>query len=165
MDDQNNVKRAAMEELFPLLSEQLKQGGSVRLTVTGNSMYPLFRGGVDSVVLTAAKKIKKYDIPLYRRKDGSFVLHRVVREKNGVYTLLGDNQLLKETPIYADQMLAVVKGFYRGRNYTPCTKLWYRFYARVWTAFIPMRPALLKCALKLRRATMRRDKKQENGQA
>ena len=38
-------------------------------------MLPLLVQGRDTVVLTAATEpLEKYDIPLYRRKDGSFVL-------------------------------------------------------------------------------------------
>lgn len=45
------VKVAKMDELSPILISVLETGSSVKLTVTGNSMYPLFRNGVDIVVL------------------------------------------------------------------------------------------------------------------
>ena len=41
-------------------------------------MLPLLREGVDSVMLSLAEEIKKYDMVLYQRDDGQFVLHRVV---------------------------------------------------------------------------------------
>ena len=55
-------------------------GQSVRFSPRGVSMLPMLRQGRDSVVLSPApKQLRKYDLPLYRRDDGSYVLHRVVK--------------------------------------------------------------------------------------
>ena len=78
---------------MPLLEEKLSEGGSVELPITGTSMLPLLVQGRDRVIISKAdKQLKKYDLPLYKRDDGAFVLHRVVAACGGTYTMCGDNQ-------------------------------------------------------------------------
>jgi hypothetical protein len=85
------LKVVSIEELYPVFSEKLQSGGSFILTVTGNSMFPLFRHGLDSIeVFPAPDKLKKNDMPLYRRDAGQFVMHRIVGfDGNGDYILCG----------------------------------------------------------------------------
>lgn len=106
-----------MKELFPLIEEGIKNGGQYRFYPRGVSMLPLIRQGVDSVVLCAVSDIKKYDIILYTRDDGTFVLHRVVGLRDGKYDLCGDNQCFVEKGIRLDQVKAIVSGLYRDDNY------------------------------------------------
>ena len=85
-----------LAELMPLIEEQLESGQSVRFSPKGVSMLPMLRQGRDQVTLTALHgSPKKYDILLYRRGNGSFVLHRVVKIGN-TYTCIGDNQFVYE---------------------------------------------------------------------
>ena len=42
------TKDVPLEELMPLISEQLEKGNAVRLTPQGTSMLPLLRPGQDS---------------------------------------------------------------------------------------------------------------------
>ena len=76
-----------LEALMPLILEQLEAGKNVRFSPRGISMLPMLRQGVDSVVLSPLpSRLKKYDLPLYRRKSGQYVLHRVVEA--GIPTLV-----------------------------------------------------------------------------
>lgn len=107
------------EELFPLISEQLASGGSVCIKPYGSSMLPLIRQGKDEVVLERyEKKAKRYDILFYRRKNGQFVLHRVVKfDKNGGYIIRGDHQFEYEKGITDEDVIAIVKEIRRdGRS-------------------------------------------------
>ena len=63
---------------------------------------------------------EQYPLPLYRRKDGSYVLHRVVNfGSDGSYTMCGDNQFSVEKGITDDDVIGVVTAFYRkGKPYT-----------------------------------------------
>ncbi len=99
------------KDLIPILQEQIRSGGIGRLGVTGTSMQPLLRNGKDSVLLSAAGAPRKNDILLYRRKNGQYVLHRVVKSGD---TLLccGDNQWQTE-PVLPEQVIAKVCGYYR----------------------------------------------------
>ena len=81
-----------LAELMPLICEKLEEGREVTFSPHGSSMLPLLKEGRDTVTLAKpAGKLKKYDIPLYRRENGQFVLHRVVRVGD-TYTCIGDNQ-------------------------------------------------------------------------
>ena len=69
-----------LDELMPLISERLSAGGSVRFSPHGTSMLPMLKDGRDQVVLSPLPdKLKKYDLPLYRRENGQYVLHRIVK--------------------------------------------------------------------------------------
>lgn len=124
---------------MPLLREQLAQGHSVRFSPRGISMLPMLRQGRDSVVFSPVpEKLQKYDLPLYQRDDGHFVLHRIV-EAGETYTCIGDNQFILEHGLRHDQMIAVVKIFYRGDKAHSVDELTYRIYCRFWHYSRPVR--------------------------
>lgn len=132
-----------LEQLLPLMQERLAVGESVQFTPHGTSMRPMLEGGRDQVVLSPLPdKLRKYDLPLYRRDNGQFVLHRIVKASQ-TYTCIGDNQFVLEPGVRPDQMLAVVTGFVRkGKSYA--TDSWkYRFYCRFWHISRPVRYAFL----------------------
>lgn len=145
-----------MDDLSAVLGEQLDKGGRVRLTVSGMSMYPLLRDGIDSVVLEKSASYKKGDIPLYIRSDGSYILHRIVGEQNGTYTLCGDNQLYKEEGVSRGRFIAKVVGFYRRSRYVPTGALWYRFYSFLWVDCFRLRPFFARIINVIRKIKHRR---------
>lgn len=141
MDLQKNKKNATIEELMPLISEKLNAGGSVRLHSTGMSMYPLFQHMRDEVVLESAegRSLKKYDMILYHRDNGQYVLHRIVGHDREGYILRGDAQYVNESPVRPDQVVACVTRFWRkGREHTS-GELGYRLYAALWVNSFPVR--------------------------
>ena len=98
-----------MEEVYPFILESIKDGGQFVLFPRGTSMNPTIYEGKDCVVLEETTQPQLFDIVLYRRKSGQFVLHRIMRIKNGKYTMCGDNQYLFEYGIEKEQIIAVVK--------------------------------------------------------
>ena len=69
------VRRVPMEQLGPLLKEQLSHGFA-RLPVTGSSMLPMLRQGRDIVRLIPSEYLPENGaIILYCRKNGQYVLH------------------------------------------------------------------------------------------
>ncbi len=131
------VKQVTLDEMFPLMAEQLKGGGTVVFKPKGISMLPLIRQGIDSVLLAPVKgKLKKYDIPLYRREDKSFILHRIVKVcPDGTYTMCGDNQTILEYGITDENIIGVVEGVYRKEKFISVKSLRFWLYSR----FIPLR--------------------------
>ena len=124
---------------MPLFLEQFQAGRSVRFSPRGVSMLPMLRQEIDSVVLSAVpEKLQKYDLPLYQRDDGKYILHRIV-EAGETYTCIGDNQFVAETGIRHDQMIARVTGFYRGETYHSVEEPGYRLYCRFWHYSRPVR--------------------------
>lgn len=114
----SGIKQVSLDEMFPVMEEKLKNGGRVVFKPKGTSMLPLIRQGKDRVALIKpSSRLKKNDIPFYRRSDGSFILHRIVSvEKDGSYTMCGDNQTLIEKGVTADMIVGVVDKVYRGER-------------------------------------------------
>lgn len=124
---------------MPLIRECLSNGQSVRFSPRGISMLPMLRQGIDSVVLSPAPEIlKKYDLPLYQREDGKYILHRIIGAGN-TYICIGDNQFVQEPGIRREQILALVTGFYRGDIYHSMEEPGYRLYCRLWHWSRPVR--------------------------
>ncbi len=121
-------------DLLPVMAEQLSSGGEVRFRPRGTSMLPFLMEGRDEVVLVSPpERLKKGDIPFYRRDDGAFVLHRVVGlESGGLYSLCGDNQYYRERGVRPDQIIAVVKAVYRKGRYIPASSAAYRLRGALW---------------------------------
>ncbi len=128
-----------MKDIFPLIEEGIKNGGKYRFYPKGDSMLPLIREGIDSVVLIEASKVNKYDMVLYIREDGSYVLHRVVKAEANGFSLCGDNQCVIERGIKPKQIKAAVAGFYRGEEYVPADDPRHIKYAKERIASIPFR--------------------------
>lgn len=125
-------KQIGLEQMMPLILEKLAQGHSVRLYPKGTSMLPMLRQGVDSVELSPLSgALKKYDLPLYKRENGQYVLHRIT-QAGETYTCIGDNQYAYEQGVRQDQLLAVVTGFYRGKKYRSVNCFSYKCYCRFW---------------------------------
>lgn len=125
-------KDLKMEQLMPLIRERLAAGQTVRFSPRGVSMLPMLRQGLDSVVLSPLPdKLEKYDLPLYQRESGQYVLHRIVAVGE-TYTCLGDNQFALEYGLTHSQMIAVVTAFYRGEKYHSVKEPGYRLYCRLW---------------------------------
>ncbi len=123
-----------------LIAERLAAGETVReLKFRGVSMLPMLRQGKDSVELSPLpEKLKKYDLPVYRREDGKYVMHRVVAVKEGYYLCLGDNTVAFET-VRPEQMVGVVSAFYRGDKRIETDDPGYQRYCRIWRLTRPWR--------------------------
>lgn len=136
---------------MPLIRERLAAGQTLRFSPRGTSMLPMLRQGRDSVVLAPVPAtLKKYDLPLYQRDNGQFVLHRVVAAGE-TYTCIGDNQFQLETGLRHDQMIAVVTAFSRGGREISVTSPGHRLYCRLWHWSRPVRYILRRGLSWLRR--------------
>lgn len=100
-----------MIELLPFIQEAFKKNKTFTIPITGTSMLPLLVQGRDRVTIAApennGKNLNVGDLPLYRRRDGAFVLHRIVKKENGTYTMCGDNQYELEKNILPEQIIGV----------------------------------------------------------
>jgi len=113
------------------MEEQIHAGKTVRFGPKGISMLPLIRQNIDSIVIAKApEKLKKYDLPLYRRLDGQFVLHRVVAVRKDGYVMCGDNQSVYEHGVPHNQILAIAVGMYRDNEFVSFENKDYIMYCR-----------------------------------
>ncbi|MBE7029041.1 MAG: hypothetical protein E7405_02190 [Ruminococcaceae bacterium] len=145
----NNRIYKTTKELTPFIKEMLENNKSVQLTVTGNSMFPLFKHLRDTVTVKKTDDYKKYDIILYLRKNGELVLHRVVKVKDEVFYLCGDNQILIEYPIYKDQIMGKVTSFVRKGKSIKADSFISKFYAVFWCFLLKVRKPVIKALLKI----------------
>ena len=132
MDSLPKQKNVALDTLMPMIRQELAEGGSVRFSPRGISMLPMLRQGLDTVTISPApEKLKKYDLPLYQRDNGKYILHRVIGVGQ-TYTCLGDNQFAKEYGVRHDQIIGLVTEFTRGERTVSVKNRWYQLYCRVW---------------------------------
>lgn len=140
-----------LDNLMPLFRERLAAGQKVQFSPRGISMLPMLRQGKDSVILSPLpENLRKYDIPLYQREDGKYILHRIV-EVGETYTCIGDNQYQYEPGIRREQMIAVVTAFTRGDREISVEHPVYRAYCTLWHRSRGIRYFLLRLKNKLRR--------------
>jgi len=133
------IREIQMNSLSPLIEEILSSGGTAEITVTGNSMYPMLKHRKSQVRLAKPEKLSIGDLPLYRRENGAYILHRIVDIDRESYTCCRDHQWHLEKGIRQAQMIAVVTDFKRGKHWVSCRNPGYRFYWRFWRLIRPIR--------------------------
>lgn len=135
--------------ILPILDD----GQNLKIPIKGLSMYPLLVGGRDEVLITTVlgKKLKRGDIVLYVREDGTHVLHRIHHLKNKKYYMLGDAQTWIEGPIKEEDVLAVATSVIRKGKMISCSQYGYRIIAGLWLLMRPLRPQLLRIVRVLKR--------------
>lgn len=101
-------------------SELIKHG-VIGFVPGGNSMWPTLKNRGQSVVVKKKEgRLKRYDVALYVRDNGAFVLHRVMHVTDGGYVICGDSQFVLEN-VREEQVFGVMEGFYKGKKYVECT--------------------------------------------
>lgn len=136
----------SMEELSPVIESVVSSGSDAVLCITGNSMLPLWRDRHNSVLLTACDvdKLKVGDIPLYRRENGQYVLHRIIKVNEDSFDLLGDAQWIVEKELPKKSVIAVAKGYYTEKGkYISCDSKKHKRYFAVWSFLLPIRRWIL----------------------
>lgn len=111
----------------------LAERDEIMVSTSGISMYPMLRHRRDMIVLTKVQRpLKKYDVPLYRKQSGKLVLHRILKVTKNGYIIRGDNLFHKEYDITDENIIAMLKGFYRNGKYYECnTHIGYKIYIRI----------------------------------
>ena len=123
----------------------LERDGKFVYKNKGTSMYPLIREGRDLLVIEKIReKPKKYDVLLYQRDQGEYVLHRVLEVRPDGYVLNGDNCWWKEYGITDRHIIGILTAVIRDGKELSTGSWQYRLYTRLWCGFFPVRAALLK---------------------
>lgn len=138
------VYKSSVEEMLPVLTEAVDAGGSFPFKPSGSSMKPFIRPGIDSVRVVKAEIINKYDIVLYRRNNGQFVLHRIMSISSEGCVMCGDNQCSLETGITKDMILAKVSEIYRRNKKVRCSSKLYMACVHIWCDLFVFRKLYLK---------------------
>ena len=134
-----------------LIREVLSSGGEFRLYPHGTSMLPLLRQGIDSVALrTLDRPPRNFDILFYKRRDGSYILHRVKKVKAESLIMWGDNHTMLEYGVREDMIIGYAARIFRGETELDCQSLRYRLYLWLWQ-FKAIRSLVLPVAYHLRK--------------
>ena len=97
--------------------EQLNQKGTIAIIPGGNSMWPTLKHHGQAVIIKQkTQRLKKYDVALFTRLDGKYVLHRVIEVLDDGYVFGGDSLLYTEK-VLEEQVFGVMIGFYDKQNY------------------------------------------------
>jgi signal peptidase I len=119
-----------------IISEQ----GKLVYTNVGDSMYPFIKPRDLLVIEKINSPLKKYDVPLYKRDTGQYVLHRIVKIKNGEYYICGDNRAYLERGIEDRHIIGLLTEIVRDGKTISVYSSKYRFY----TSLLPFRRFIIR---------------------
>lgn len=119
---------------------QLKEQGVYVSTTVGMSMWPMLRNRRDRIVVlpVGEEKLKKHDLPLYRRPDGKYILHRILDVREDHYVIRGDNTYQREY-VPHEWVIGYVSEFYRKGKHVSSNSRAYHFYIVAWRLIYPAR--------------------------
>ncbi len=122
--------------------EIIDQQGHLVYTNTGNSMMPLLRQHQDLLVIKPKPegRLKRLDVPLYKRDNGQYILHRILWVRKDDYVICGDNQWHPERGITDKHIIGILDAVIRNGKTIPLRSTaehpdvsWkYKFYMHLW---------------------------------
>lgn len=124
--------------------EEIRRKGKLVYTNVGDSMEPLIKQGRDLLIISAVNgRLKKYDVPLYKRDSGQYVLHRILKVRTDDYVICGDNRWQREYGITDRHIIGVLTGIVRDGKEISVTDKKYRLYVHLWCDFFYVRAFIL----------------------
>lgn len=114
------------------IEQELSQRGHSFFQTVGDSMEPLLHNRKSTVVVAEKKvPLKQYDVVLYHRPTGEYVLHRVIKVLDGSYIIRGDNRINREI-VPEDWIIGIMIGFYKDEcnHFISCEGKIYQNYLR-----------------------------------
>ena len=114
--------------------------GQLVYTNVGDSMYPLIKPRDLLVIKKVTRPLKKNDIPLYKRDSGQYVLHRIVKIKNGEYFICGDNRSHIERGIFDRHIIGVLTDIVRDGRTIPVNSNEFKSYVKL----LPLRRSIIR---------------------
>lgn len=125
--------------------EELEMHGSFLFKNVGTSMMPLLRQNKDLFFIESKKgrSIKKYDVVLFKRANGRYVLHRIVKVRKNDYVLCGDHLYRREYGIMNNQILGVMTKVIRDGKAIHVNDWKYKLYVHIWCDFFYIRVIIL----------------------
>lgn len=109
----------------------------------GTSMFPMLKDNCNEICVVKADEINKYDVPLYKRESGEYVLHRILDINEDGYVCCGDNQWTLEYGVKREQIIGKLDRWFKGnKEYTVSDKSYQR-YVKLWCKSLKRRHFIL----------------------
>ena len=126
--------------------EVLERDGKLVYPNVGDSMMPLLRQGKDLMVIERRPtgRCKKYDAVLYKRPNGQYVMHRILKVRRDDYVICGDNRIHREFGVPDEWIIGVLTAVIRDGKTIPVTDRQYQLYVHLWCDFFWIRAAILR---------------------
>lgn len=132
--------------------EEISRTGKLIYTNVGDSMMPIIRQNRDLLIIEKVNgRLNKYDVPLYKRDSGQYVLHRILKVRKNDYVMCGDNRWQKEYGITDHHIIGVLTGIVRDGKTVSVNDKKYRLYVHLWCDFFPVRALILRAKNYLKR--------------
>ena len=122
-----SVNKSALQDA----GKALEVSDEISILTLGASMQPMLRQHKDVVTVKRVdRELKKGDVVLYPGMGGKFILHRIVAIKKGELIIRGDNNAFTEYGIKREDIVGILKEFYRNGMYINCdTSFKYKAYS------------------------------------
>lgn len=147
MSEEKIITRKIENHLF--MTEIRKAFGedgmkNVTFVVRGFSMQPFLWNGRDKVVLVPPRKPQKGDVVLAEVAKRRYALHRVIDEKDGIYTMQGDGNPTWMTEQFKEEnIVGIADAFIRKGKYVSLKSRKWRWYSTLWMTLRPLRRIIL----------------------
>lgn len=123
------------------IEQVINERGYIVTKPKGTSMFPLIRSNNDDIYIVKPHKPPGlYDIPVYKRESGEYVMHRILGKDDRGYICCGDNQWTPEYGVTEDRIVGVLSQWWHKNRKHTTNDRGYRRYVKFWC-----------CSLKLRR--------------
>ena len=124
--------------------EVIQKTGRLVYTNEGDSMMPLLRQKRDLVVIErTCGRCRKYDVPLYKRDSGQYVLHRILKVRKNDYVVCGDHRWQREYGVTDRHIIGVLTAVVRDGREISVRDARYRIYVHLWCDFFYLRAGIL----------------------
>lgn len=111
----------------------LNRDGRLIFTNVGDSMMPLIRQNKDLLIIERPKgRLRRLDIPLYKRDNGRYVLHRILKVRANDYVMSGNNRWRCEYGIRDHHIIGILTSIVRDGKTIPMSSLKVRIYSHIW---------------------------------
>ena len=139
-------------------ADLLKSDGEVLVNSLGSSMEPFVRNRSDVLLIRScpAEQMERFDVPMFVRTDGHFVVHRILKiRSDGSFLTAGDHCTYTET-VPAERVIGVLDSIIRDGKTLPARYRDLSFFGKLGVRmrcgmFHPVHVFFLKCVRKMKR--------------
>lgn len=134
-----------MRNAMSSFEEVIEKEGRLVYTNVGDSMMPLIKQGRDLLIIEKkpAGRLKRLDIPLYKRDNGQYVLHRVIKVRENDYVICGDNRYSRERGITDRHIIGLLTSVVRNGKELKMSDPRVRLYSHLWCDLFFIRAGIL----------------------